>query len=310
MPPYAPVPAHPDHTPTPPNRDTSPVPPSRRRRRAPLTRQVDTAQAELTPDPDRPNAWTLLLDGAAQSHVDLDDPTHLEFAYQRHLGHVADAVAPPGSPLQALHLGGGALTLPRYVAATRPRSNQQVIEVDAALVDLVREKLPLDRAWRVRVRRADARAGLAKAPDGWADLVMADVFSGARTPAHLTTVEFLEDVRRVLRPAGHYAANLADGPPLAFLRAQVATARAVFPHVCVIADPAVLRGRRFGNAVLLAGARELPVAELTRRVAGDPHPGRVEHGRDLNLFTGGAAPVTDRTARASPRPPDEALRPD
>ncbi len=268
-----------------------------------MSEPVDGGLAQLLPDPDRPRAWTLLLDGAPQSHVDLDDPAYLEFEYQRRIGHLIDLAAPPGQPLRAVHLGGGGLTLARYTAATRPRSTQQVFEADAALTALVRRELPLEGAWRIRVRGGDARAGLARLPEGGADLIVADVFGGARTPAHLTSGEFLAEVRRVLRPGGLYAANLADGPPLAHLRAQVATAAAVFPELCLIADPAVLRGRRFGNAVLAASDRALPVAELTRRAAGDPHPGRVEHGRALADFTGGAAPVTDATATPSPQPP-------
>ncbi|MEU6541824.1 fused MFS/spermidine synthase [Streptomyces sp. NPDC046859] len=274
---------------------------------ASVTETVDGGLAELIPDPDRARAWTLLLDGAPQSHVDLDDPAFLSFEYQRRLGHVIDLVAPPGKPVRAVHLGGGALTLARYVAATRPRSTQQVVERDAPLVGLVRRELPLDRTARIRVRSVDAREGLAKVPDGWADLVIADVFSGARTPAHLTSTEFLDEVRRVLAPGGWYAANLADGPPLTHLRGQIATAAARFAEVALVADPTVLRGRRFGNAVLLATDQPLPVAELTRRAASDPHPGRVEHGRSLRDFTGGATPVTDASAVDSPAPPESAF---
>ncbi|MFE1880255.1 spermidine synthase [Streptomyces diastatochromogenes] len=269
---------------------------------------VDGGLAQLIPDPDRGRAWTLLIDGAPQSHVDLDDPEYLSFEYQRRLGHVIDLVAPPGKPVQAVHLGGGALTLARYVAATRPRSTQQVVERDAALVQLVRRELPLDPNARIRVRAADAREGLAKVPDGWADLVIADVFSGARTPAHLTSTEFLDEVRRALKPSGVYAANLADGPPLAHLRGQIATAAARFPELALIADPAVLRGKRFGNAILAACDLPLPLAELTRRAASDPHPARVEHGKQLLDFTGGAAPVTDAAAVASPAPPPSVFR--
>ncbi|MGW4162669.1 spermidine synthase [Streptomyces sp. NPDC004788] len=275
---------------------------------AAVVETVDGGLAELIPDRERPRGWTLLIDGAPQSHVDLDDPAHLTFEYQRRLGHIADLVAPPNKPVQAVHLGGGAFTLARYVAATRPRSTQQIVELDGPLVQLVRRELPLDAGARIRVRSTDARAGLGKVPDGWADLIIADVFSGARTPAHLTSTEFLAEVRRVLRPGGFYAANLADGPPLAHLRGQIATAATVFPELALIADPTVLRGRRFGNAVLLASDRELPVAELTRRVATDPHPGRVEHGRALADFTGGAAPVTDASAKPSPVPPAAVFR--
>ncbi|MFC8779601.1 spermidine synthase [Streptomyces nigra] len=270
---------------------------------ASVAETVDGGLAELIPDPDRARAWTLLLDGAPQSHVDLDDPAFLSFEYQRRLGHVIDLVAPPGRPVRAVHLGGGALTLARYVAATRPRSTQQVVERDAPLVELVRRELPLDRNARIRVRSTDAREGLAKVPDGWADLVVADVFSGARTPAHLTSTEFLDEVRRALAPGGWYAANLADGPPLTHLRGQIATAAARFAELALVADPTVLRGRRFGNAVLVAADEPLPIPELTRRAASDPHPGRVEHGRALRDFTGGATPVTDASAVDSPAPP-------
>ncbi|MEW2285458.1 fused MFS/spermidine synthase [Streptomyces sp. NPDC047841] len=269
---------------------------------------VDGGLAQLVPDPDRARAWTLLIDGAPQSHVDLDDPAYLSFEYQRRLGHVIDLAAPPGKPVHAVHLGGGALTLARYVAATRPRSTQQVVERDESLVRLVRRELPLDPGARIRVRATDARAGLAKVPDGWADLVVADVFSGARTPAHLTSTEFLDEVRRALKPSGVYTANLADGPPLAHLRGQIATAAARFAELALIADAAVLRGKRFGNAVLVASGLPLPLAELTRRAASDPHPGRVEHGRQLTDFTGGAVPVTDEAAVASPAPPPSVFR--
>ncbi|MGX1130906.1 spermidine synthase [Streptomyces glaucescens] len=269
---------------------------------------VDGGLAQLIPDRDRARAWTLLIDGAPQSHVDLDDPAYLSFEYQRRLGHVIDLAAAPGRPLTAVHLGGGAFTLARYVAATRPRSTQQVVEKDAPLVQLVRRELPLAPNARIRVRSTDAREGLAKVPDGWADLIVADVFSGARTPAHLTSTEFLDEVRRALKPGGLYAANLADGPPLAHLRGQIATAAARFAELALVADPAVLRGKRFGNAVLVASDLPLPVAELTRRAASDPHPARVEHGRTLTDFTGGALPVTDAAAVASPAPPASVFR--
>ncbi|MFD0787745.1 spermine synthase, partial [Micromonospora azadirachtae] len=75
--------------------------------------QVGTGRAELVPDRDRAGSWTLLLDGAPQSHVDLTDPTHLEFEYVRRLATAIDLMAPAGVPLRVLHLGGGALSLPR-----------------------------------------------------------------------------------------------------------------------------------------------------------------------------------------------------
>jgi len=268
-----------------------------------LASQVETGygRAELLRDADRRAAWMLLIDGVPQSHVDLDDPGYLDFEYVRRLGHVIDAAAPAGQPLRVLHLGAGALTLARYVAATRPGSSQLAVEVDAALVDFIRLRLPLGA--KVRVRVGDARAELERLAAGSFDVVIADVFAGGRTPAHLTSAEFWAAARRAVRGPGVVAANVADGAPLAHARAQVATARAVFPHACLIADAAVLRGRRFGNLVLAASSGPLPVDALTRRAAGDPMPGRVLHGRDLTSFTAGARPVTDATATPSPAAP-------
>ncbi|MGY1617112.1 spermidine synthase [Geodermatophilus sp. SYSU D00691] len=260
--------------------------------------------AELLGDADRDASWVLLVNGTPQSHVDLDEPTHLEFEYVRRMGHVLDLAAEEGRPLDVVHLGGGALTLPRYVAATRPGSRQRVAEIDEPLTELVRAHLPLPRDARVRVRAADAREALASMHPGSADVVVVDVFAGARTPAHLTTVEFACEVHRVLRPGGVLAANVADGPPLAFARTQVATLRAVFRHVCVLAEPGTLRGRRFGNLVAVASDAPLPVPALVRRCAGDPMPSRVVAGGDLVRFAGDARPVPDAEAQPSPEPPE------
>ena len=261
--------------------------------------------AELLGDADRDGAWMLLVNSTPQSHVDLDDPRHLEFEYVRRIGHVLDLAAEEGAPLDVVHLGGGALTLPRYVAVTRPGSRQRVAEIDEPLTELVRAHLPLPRDARIRIRAADARAAVASMHPASADVVVSDVFAGARTPAHLTTLEYAREIHRVLRPGGVLAANVADGPPLAFARAQAATLRAVFREVCLIAEPGTFRGRRFGNLVAVASDAPLPIAALVRRCAGDPMPSRVVEGAELDRFAGAARPVPDAEARPSPEPPPD-----
>lgn len=263
---------------------------------------------DLMRDLDRPNAYQLFMGGTPQSHVDLDDPTYLEFEYVRRLGHAIDLSAPAGEPLRALHLGGGALTLARYIAATRPGSGQQAVEIDGALVEFVRRELPLARNARVRLRTGDARDVLARVPENAFDLTVTDVFESSRIPAHFTSLEYVELSARALRPGGVHAANLADGGPkagLRFAQSQVANAREVFEHVLLIADPGVLRGRRFGNLILLASDSELPVAGITRRTASDPFPGRVVFGEELTALVGGAKPVRDADAVRSPEQPGD-----
>ncbi|OPC79842.1 spermine synthase [Embleya scabrispora] len=274
----------------------------------PVGRATDLGAALLMPDIDRPRAWLLTLNDSPQSYVDLDRPEHLEFEYTRRLGHVVDLAAAPGEPLAALHLGGGGLTLPRYVAATRPGSLQTVAELDGELVALVLEHLPLPAGAAVDVRTGDAREELTARPEDSADLIIADVFGGAQVPAHLTSREFAVEVARVLRQGGVYAANIADGGELDFARAQVATLRSVFPEVALMAEPGVLRGRRFGNLVVVASTAPLPVSSLARRTAGDEMPARVLSGIEARVFSRDGAPVTDETATVSPAPPGGTFR--
>ncbi|GAB2511010.1 spermidine synthase [Nocardiopsis aegyptia] len=260
---------------------------------------------ELLADADRAESWFLVVDGTPQSHVDLSDPTYLDFSYMRRIAHAADLVAPEREPIDALHLGAGALTMARYVAHTRPGSRQRAVDVDAPLVELVRRRLPWDRRAQLRVGIGDAREWIGARHDSSADLVVSDVFAGARTPARLTSVEYYTEAARVLRPSGLLVVNIGDGHALAHARRQVATVRAVLPHVALTAEPGVLRGRRFGNLVLVAGHRPLPDDELGRRAHRDPEMARLLEGEDLDRFASGRSAVHDADAADSPAPPED-----
>ena len=249
--------------------------------------------------------WELQVDGTPQSHVDLDDPTHLHFEYVARMGAVIDLLRMPRQSLTAVHLGAGALTLPRYVDATRPGSRQQVIELEPALVELVRNELPLPRGASIRIRIGDAREGLGRLPAamvGNVDLLISDVYAGSQTPAHLTTVEFYSAAEKLLAPEGVLLVNVADGAGLPFARRQVATVRAVFPYVIVLAEVQVLKGRRFGNLVIAASRSPLPSEWLPRLMAAGPHPAKVAQGAELEEFALGARVATDADSTPSPRP--------
>ncbi|MCU1418282.1 MAG: spermine synthase [Schumannella sp.] len=252
-----------------------------------------------------PGAFELVVDGTPQSHVNLDDPTDLFFEYIVRMGHVIDQLGSPGQPLTALHLGAGAFTLPRYVEATRPGSRQQVLELEPALVDLVRAQLPLPKGASIRVRYGDARETLGKLPGGLrgsADLVVVDIFGGARIPAHVTSAEFYTLAASYLSATGVMLINVADGAGSAFARGQVATVSSVLDDVAVLAEPQVLKGRRYGNFVIVGSRSPLPLDWMPRLMAGGPHPAAVVHGRPLRDWTAGAPVVHDDSAVASPPP--------
>lgn len=262
-------------------------------------------RAVIEPDRWVPGSYTLVVDGTPQSHVNLDDPSQLFFEYVQRMGHVIDRVRMPGEPITAVHLGAGALTLPRYIETTRPGSRQQVIELESDLVDLVRRELPWSRQASIRIRYGDARDVLGRLPSGLhgaVDLLIVDVFAGARTPAHVTSAEFYREAVSLLAGDGVILVNIADGPGLAFARGQAATLRSVSGDVAALAEPQVLKGRRFGNVVLAGSPGPLPLEWVPRLLAGGPHPAKVVSGRELVDWVAGAPIVTDETAVASPLP--------
>jgi spermidine synthase len=261
--------------------------------------------ASIEPDPYQDGAFILDVDGTPQSHVFIDDPGELFFEYIRRIGHVLDQVTEPGQPITAVHLGGGALTLPRYIEATRPGSRQQVIELEQDLIDFVREHLPLQRNANIRIRYGDAREVMGKLPTGLhgnVDVVIVDVFSGARTPAHVTSVEFYTEAAKLLSPSGVLIVNVADGPGLAFARGQAATLQAVLPNVIALAETQVLKGRRFGNVVLVGSSDDSIGHWLPRLLAGGPHPAKAVEGAEMKQFIANAPIVLDSTAIPSPTP--------
>ena len=252
-----------------------------------------------------PGSFQLVVDGTPQSHVNLDNPSELFFEYIQRMGHVIDRIGMPGEPLTAVHLGAGALTLPRYVEATRPGSRQQVIELEPELVELVRAELPWSNKASIRVRYGDARDVVSRLPAGLTgsvDLLVIDIFSGARTPAHVTSIEFYRAACALLAPHGVVLVNVADGPGLAFARAQAATLLEAVGSVAVLAETQILKGRRFGNLVLVGSKGLLPLEWMPRILAGGPHPSKIIQSAELREFIASAQVVTDDVAQQSPPP--------
>ena len=216
---------------------------------------------------------TLILNSARHSYVDLNDPEHLEFAYTQWIGAVADTVRPPGAPIDALHLGGGGFTVPKYVRATRPGSDQLVVELDGGLVDLDRRRARA--AHRCRScgpgRRRPGRARRAARPAAY-DLVVGDAFGHLVVPVAPGHPGDGRGHRAgCCRPDGVYAQNVIDYPPDRFIRAELATVADVFPHVALIAPPDALAGETGANFVIVA----VQVAAAARPILRDaPGPGR------------------------------------
>ncbi|HEU5222073.1 MAG TPA: fused MFS/spermidine synthase [Candidatus Lumbricidophila sp.] len=205
---------------------------------------------------------TLLVDGDAQSHVDLDDATRLFFEYTRRIGHVFDVVGDPQgaptAPIRALHLGGGAFTLPRYLAATRPGSDQLVVEIDAELVALVQEQAPLPPRSGITVTVADAATEVGRLAAGHPfDVVVVDLYVGLHIPAFALTADFVTACARLVAPGGALVWNIADVAGLGRLTTLVELVRRTTPMLALVAAGTsdVVDGTAEGNIVLVAATQ-------------------------------------------------------
>jgi spermidine synthase len=253
--------------------------------------------ARIVLDGERPSGRILRLDTQRHSYVDLADPTYLDFKYIRAIASMTDVFRPAGTPVAAVHIGGGGATMPRYLAATRPGGRDLILEIDEGVVELDRSRLELRSGPSLTVRVGDARTALDELPpDEW-DLVVGDAFGGLAVPWHLTTKETVERIQRALRPDGVYAMNLIDYPPFRFARAEVATLLEVFPYVIVAAAPDTMAGEDGGNHVVVASESRLPVDAFVARLATRSDwlvmapEATVEYARKGQVLTDDFAPV-------------------
>ncbi|MDQ3628006.1 MAG: fused MFS/spermidine synthase [Actinomycetota bacterium] len=260
--------------------------------------------ASVVNDPERSTGRVLVLDTLRHSYVDLADPTYLHFDYVQAIASAADVLWARGEPLSAFHLGGGALTLPRYLHAVRPGTRSLVTEIDPGVLEIAVDRLGLEADGAIVTRTQDARVGLAAQATDSRDLVVADAFSGVAVPWHLATREVVRDAQRVLVDDGVYTANVIDHPPLDFARAQAATIASVFDHVVLATSPATLAGDSGGNVVLIASDAVLDSEGIQAAIDQRGTGYQVLATGEVEDFAGDAAILTDDFA-----PVDQLLTP-
>lgn len=264
------------------------------------TYEIDTGTCELEEDPFDQQSWIVKINGEPSSHIDLADPQTLAFDYMRWISELIRSQWDSSSKLRVLHLGGGACTLARAFASLYPEARQVVVELDGRLAVLVREWFDLPRAPLLRVRVGEARAVTETLSEDSRDVIVRDVFAGSSTPRPLTTLEFTEHARRVLAPGGIYVVNCGDTFDLRGARAEAATIGAVFEHTAIIADPAMLKGKRDGN-VVIAGS-DVPIATssaLASRVLGGGTQAHVWQDAQVRKFAEAAKVLRDDVAPTS-----------
>ena len=263
--------------------------------------QVESAYSCIRVTSESTTGRLLWINRDRHAYVDLAEPSHLEFEYTRDFADVVAEAWPGDGGLDAVHVGGGGFTVPRWLAAVRPGSRSVVLEVDPAVVDVARERLGLRTSGDLRVDVGDARIGIRSVAADTVDLVVGDAFSDLSVPWHLTTREFVEAVDRLLRPDGVYVMNVIDEGEQRFLKAEVATLREQFAFVAAISWPDTFEHGSLANTVLVASHRQLDASAIAEAV--DARGEVLLTGDELTGFAGDADVLTDDYA-----PVDQWLR--
>ncbi|WP_043445832.1 spermidine synthase [Arthrobacter sp. L77] len=242
------------------------------------------AYAEIDEDAYIEGALILSIGGAQQSHVDMLHPGRVFYEYLQRIANVIDLAAPAGTPLRVLHLGAGALTLVRYVQATRPGSRQVAVDLESELIDFVLDAMPLPEGTSCEIIAGDAADAVLEQPDAAFDVVVLDIFAGADAPAHLTGPDFAAHLLRVCAQDGVVLVNVGDDPPLAFARAQSRQLSSLAPATAVLTEAAMVGGGQAGNVIVAARRAAWPAHWTRALLAAGPHPAAVLAGPDLAHF--------------------------
>ncbi|GAB3269317.1 spermidine synthase [Sinomonas notoginsengisoli] len=263
---------------------------------------ISTGSAELIQDGSSSDGWLLKINGVQSSHIVLGEPLRLDFEYMRWIvALVEDRFDPERTGrLRVLHQGGGGCSMPRYLAARFPDARQVVVELDAKLADYVREWFDLPKAPLLRIRVGEAREVTESLTPATRDVVIRDVFAGSRTPEPLTTVEFIQASARLLDGSGLFVANIGSAPDHVSARIEAAAIAEAFPHVAIVADHAMLKGRRYGNIVVAASMTPIVASPaLRRRLLGGGLPAQVWDDSQTRTWIGATEPLRDPAVPAA-----------
>jgi spermidine synthase len=244
----------------------------------------------------------LILDRLVHSYSSLDDPTELQYGYERTYAELVDYQAARRPELSTFFIGGGGYTFPRYMAAVYPGSTVHVAEIDPGVTEVAYEHLGLPRDGSVVTYNGDARMFMARPVSETYDIIFGDAFNDFSVPYHLTTVSFNERVRAWLADDGLYIVNIIDGALRRFLPAYVRTLQQTFDYVYVA--PNAEGWRTVSRDTFVIVATDVPVdlsgfevdSRFRSSVLSDAEVSELlEEGRDV-ILTDRYAPVEQMLA--------------
>ncbi len=196
-------------------------------------------------------------DGARQSLVKPGDPEYLGLPYAQVVFVGLALCAEPGRIL-VVGLGGG--TLPMFLRKHYPGAVIDAVDIDPDVVHVAKQFFGFREDDRMRAHVDDGRRFIEQSRQPY-DMIFLDAYGSDQVPAHLTTQEFLQAVRRAVKPDGVVIGNLWGRGSNPLFDSMVRTYREVFDELFILDVSGA------NNKILLALPRPQPLsrAELVER---------------------------------------------
>jgi spermidine synthase len=206
----------------------------------------------------------LVLDNLIHSYVNLKDPLHIEYKYEKIYSEVLKWRFEKNASFRSLTIGGGGYTFPRYMEVYYPNAHIEVVEIDPEITRIVYEHLGLPASTRIRTCNKDGRWFVMNCREKY-DVLFIDAYNDLSIPYHLTTKEFAQSLQSIMNPDGILLTNIIDNfQKGSFLPSTLRTLRGVFGEKNVHVISISPNFEKIGSAtfIVVAGRDELNIRDF------------------------------------------------
>lgn len=210
----------------------------------------------------------MVLDNLIHSYVALDNPLHIEYEYEKIYADVLRWKFEKDQKFKSLTIGGGGYTFPRYMEASYPNAEIDVVEIDPEVTRIVHKHLGLPSNTRIRSYNTDGRWFVMNCKDRY-DLIFTDAYNDLSIPYHLTTKEFAGQLREILTSDGIIMSNIIDNfQKGAFLPSYIRTLREVFgqKNVYLLSVSPDFKNTRISTFIVVAAKGTLDINDFDAHV--------------------------------------------
>jgi len=155
-----------------------------------------------------------------------------------------------------LIIGGAGYSFPKDYLRTYQNARIDVVEIDPQMTQIARDHFRLKDDPRMRIIHEDGRMYINRTETAKYDAVLMDAFGSLfSVPHHLTTVEAVTNIHRILKDDGVVIFNLGaaiSGDASKFLQAELRTYNQVFPHVFLFKVNSDYPDERLQNLIIVA----------------------------------------------------------